>query len=776
MLELPNIPYKMAKNKSQVVSMRGINYSNVFSDGDMADSKNISARAYPYITTREAREEIDDLSGATSVTVFMGDFVYVKGTALYWRDKEWTVLPGAKSFAIINSKLVIMPDKVYLDGESEELRPMGIESRADADFSKNSVKIKINTSYSTWISSRNCYKTGKTLHIPKMRIFATSTGNVWTSVYLSGGSPESYYPFYAYPYFAELVCERTIKCGTESKGKMSRDYFDAPKGYEDVISAAVKVGDKLELDFGFYSASTGSKSFSELTVDSIVGNRYYSAWRNGDSIFSDYSRALWKSVPPDFSSIPDGGCLYIEEIDSDYTLVGRNAELFSNENGDRYYFSKRYFEYSGDYNKINAHNCGNTRDLVGNIFAGDVIRIKQGGNEQDLTVSEVGEEYIEFTEDITMNIDPYAQLDVQKESNIGDIKIGDAITISGSLSNDMTFIVYQIIDNTLYAESDIFSESVGENIAIERRIPDMDFICENNNRIWGCSNKDNTIYASALGDPTNFFDYSGKSTDSYAVAVGSPEAFTGCCRYGGDVLFFKEMKIHKIIGSYPAEYSLYSYDLEGVQKGCSKSLQVIGEILYYKGIHGVFAFNGSPSLISANLGEKKFFGAVSGNDGDTLYMSMTDGVSDYLFAFETKYGMWVLEDDVRAFDFVRIGGNLYMLRDDGKFCRFGAGDSETGIEWHIQFTPFYETISGLKSYSRIVLRLEIPQGSYILVDVKTDGGAWREVGRVVGKRDGIVPVMIPINRCDKFEIKLRGKGKATIHSMVREFFLGGDKA
>jgi hypothetical protein len=259
------------------------------------------------------------------------------------------------------------------------------------------------------------------------------------------------------------------------------------------------------------------------------------------------------------------------------------------------------------------------------------------------------------------------------------------------------------------------------------------------------------------------------------VAVGSPDKFTACCRYGGGVLFFKEMKMHKVLGSYPAEYTLYSYDIEGVQEGCAKSLQIINEVLYYKGVHGVFAFNGSPSLISSNLGEKEFYSAVAGNDGDTYYLSMNDGKRGYLFAYETKHGLWVLEDDVRVKDFAKVNSLTYMLCEDGKFYLCGTGDSETGIEWFVQFTPFYESIEGKKSYSRIVLRVELPQKSYLAVDVRADDGAWREVGKVIGKRDGIVPASVPINRCDKFEIRLRGRGKCTIHQIKREFFLGGDK-
>ena len=79
---LPKIPYKMRKNKSIVVAMGGVNFSNVTRDGDIADSKGISARAYPYLTTREARRKLT-YESVTAMTVFQGKLVTVKGTELY---------------------------------------------------------------------------------------------------------------------------------------------------------------------------------------------------------------------------------------------------------------------------------------------------------------------------------------------------------------------------------------------------------------------------------------------------------------------------------------------------------------------------------------------------------------------------------------------------------------------------------------------------------------------------------------------------------------------
>ena len=99
---------------------------------------------------------------------------------------------------------------------------------------------------------------------------------------------------------------------------------------------------------------------------------------------------------------------------------------------------------------------------------------------------------------------------------------------------------------------------------------------------------------------------------------------------------------------------------------------------------------------------------------------------------------------------------------------------DPAIEWLAQFTPFYETIQGRKTYSRLLLRLELPKGSYLIAEVRTDGKTWRECGKVVGREYDTATLRVALNRCDKFEIRLRGKGPCTILSMLREFSVGSD--
>lgn len=354
-------------------------------------------------------------------------------------------------------------------------------------------------------------------------------------------------------------------------------------------------------------------------------------------------------------------------------------------------------------------------------------------------------------------------------------KTGDGLSISGTTNNDISFVVKTVTSTTITATTDnIFTAgSSSGTITISRSIPDMDFICESENRLWGCSSANQTIYASALGDPTNFNVFEGTASDSYAVVVGTTGNFTACTKFASTVLFFKEDKIHKMLGSYPKEYTMYTYDMEGVQSGCHKSIQVINQILYFKGVHGIFAYGGKkPTLISSNFGEKVFTNAKGGEDGDTYYLSVKEGETNHLFCYETTKGLWVREDNVYASEFTTIGNTLYAIIDN-KLYQLATNDSVANMDWMIKFKPFYETIQGRKMYSKVILRTELPQGSILKMSVSQDGKPYKMVAKLNGKNNATA-IRLPITRCDKYEIKLEGKGEMAILDMLREVSVGSE--
>ena len=171
--------------------------------------------------------------------------------------------------------------------------------------------------------------------------------------------------------------------------------------------------------------------------------------------------------------------------------------------------------------------------------------------------------------------------------------VGDAVTIAGAVtheSNNQTIVIREIDGDNLRFYENSFTIGEGgdtETLTISRDVPDMDFICENENRLWGC--KEDTIYSSKLGDPFNWNVFDGLSTDSYAVNVGSAGDFTACCSYLGYPVFFKEEIIYKVYGDKPSNYQVMSSASLGVEAGSHLSPAIAGEVLFYLSRAGVVA-------------------------------------------------------------------------------------------------------------------------------------------------------------------------------------------
>jgi hypothetical protein len=253
---------------------------------------------------------------------------------------------------------------------------------------------------------------------------------------------------------------------------------------------------------------------------------------------------------------------------------------------------------------------------------------------------------------------------------------GDGVTISGVVSESLADLNSTMV---LSARGDDYIVVTGildavtsqtEPVTVKRQIPNMDFIIESGNRLWGCrygtsinGEVVNEIYASKLGDFKNWNCFLGISTDSYAATVGTDGAFTGAIEHLGYPLFFKENCMHKVYGNYPSQYQIQTTTCRGVQKGCDKSLAIVNEVLYYKARSGVCAYDGSlPSEISYAFGEENYFNATAGAVGNKYYISMCDSTDMWhMFVYDSVKGMWHREDDTQAVCFSNYRGDLYYI-------------------------------------------------------------------------------------------------------------------
>lgn len=358
--------------------------------------------------------------------------------------------------------------------------------------------------------------------------------------------------------------------------------------------------------------------------------------------------------------------------------------------------------------------------------------------------------------------------------------VGDAVEISGCQSipaNNKTPIVRGVTARTMtFYSGTLTAGSETAQVFLRRNVPDMTCICECDNRIWGAEGT--TIYASALGDPKNFFVFDGLSTDSYSAAVGTDGAFTGCIAYSSGVLFWKEHRLHKVLGSQPSNYEIYTYTVQGLHAGSEKSMVIINEVLYYKGRAGVYAFTGGvPELISENFGTRRYTDAVAGTDGERYYISVKDESGTWgLFVYDTLRGIWLREDDTRCADFALLNGVLYYLDyTTKKVMMTGQDYSEEGrIDWSATFSPFTEQVNNRKCYSKLYLRLELMPGAWMQVHISNDGAPWKKVWATHDSKATTLTAYFRPTRCDSFRVKLTGKGEVTIKSFVREYEMGSE--
>lgn len=355
---------------------------------------------------------------------------------------------------------------------------------------------------------------------------------------------------------------------------------------------------------------------------------------------------------------------------------------------------------------------------------------------------------------------------------------GDAVEITGcsTSENNKSPIVRGVSSTVLTFGDNTFTATTEEGaVTIKRKVPDLDFICESNYRLWGT--KGNTIFSSKFSDPFNFFVFDNIASDSYNIDVGSDGEFTGCIPYSSHICFFKENTLHKLYGTKPSNFQIVTANIYGVQSGCERSMCIVNEQLLYKGVDGVYAYTGGvPELISSKFGTKRYSDAVAACDGERYYISMKRNNEWSLYVYDVLKNIWLREDNTHAHDMVFYDGYVYFIDDSGALYQIDRTASRNDIEWSATFCPFNETVNEKKGYSKFHMRIEMTAGAWLMVDVKTDNDTqWKEVYKTHNEKARTISVPIIPTRCDSVMVRLRGKGECTVKTFIREFTTGSDK-
>ncbi len=367
---------------------------------------------------------------------------------------------------------------------------------------------------------------------------------------------------------------------------------------------------------------------------------------------------------------------------------------------------------------------------------------------------------------------------------------GDGVTVSGCGAlelNGLHVLKAAADDWVLIPAMCRALDSQTAAVTVMRTIPEMDFVVEQGNRLWGCKygivdgQAVNEVYACALGDFRNWNSFAGLSTDSYAAARGSDGAFTGAAACMGGVVFFKENCMERIYPAAGGGHQIVTVPCSGVRKGAERTVAVADGVVYYLGNDGVYAFDGSmPVCVSRALGDKRYTGGVAGGESGRYWLSAVDTAGETeLLVYDTQKRLWHRQDDTAAVAFARWNGEMTVLCSDGRLLDTSGtlGTAETGFSWSAEsgdlglYTPEH------KYLSRLELRLKAAAGSTVKAYVCYDGdGAWEQVGGVSGEAGQTRGAVLQVRprRCGHLRLKLAGDGPCRVYSAAAVYEKGSD--
>lgn len=740
----PHIPVPAAQTVP-TTTFYGLNRALVVNEGEMEDMVNLTSDHFPVISTRARRRTPafpgveggghvqltapGGMLGTDRLIVCDEGRIYIDGVLFEGLTLSTDPAMQPKHMVAMGAYVCIWPDKVYLNtANPDDYGPMGAKWTGSEDVS---------------ISAMMTRKDGRDYDMEDVTISDTAPGDpvdkqLWIDT--SGGVDQLMQYSTIYNEWIQ-VATTYIKIQATGIGKGFRE------GDVIFLSGVAAQGEQ--------TVAAGGQESDDLTFPAesfFLNSSFTTTHQGGTSWVSTTPTIAERTKVITVEGIPDGAAVLSARLTFNATS-GMYGNRLMTVNGISCAPGDNDIPVevtgNGDVSLLFRYQSGNSATVSGShsgsvTFSNILLTVTwatTGGTEEQLRT----------------------QLDALNASNhiygCGD----DYIIVAGLLRRNVT---------------------LSPALTAELKIPDLDYVTESNNRLWGCSYAradgvlTNEIRACALGDFRNWHLFEGTSMDSYVVSIGSEGKFTGAATMRGTPLFFKENRLHKISGTEPSNFMLNSTMCRGVQDGSWRSLAMVGEVLYYKSPMDVMAYDGSvPYPIGEKLGRERYYEASGAAYLDKYYLSMrTEDMRRTLYVYDTAKQLWHREDDGDVLLMANAAGVLYIVKDNALLSIGGqTGEVEGPFAWEAKFGVFGLTDPNQKYASRYNIRANLAAGAEMTMLIQYDSdGVWHKMGtmRTPVTRTFLLPI-VP-RRCDHMQVIIRGKGDAKIYSISRTYQGGGD--
>lgn len=748
MRALPDIP-TWENATLMTTSFLGLNRGLSIADGEMADMHNMSSDNFPVLSTRQSRGKpvfpvadggITEHDGVVSGMLGTDKLIVCAGEKVYMDGEEVPITLSAEShmqpkhLVSMGAYVCIWPDKVYFNTANlADHGSMGMKWTPAAD---------------AVVSAMMCRKDGTNYDMESITISGTAPAEPEDQQFWLDTSGENDVLKQYSAIYQEWVQVATTFIKIQATG-IGKELKDADVVHLSGVRPLPSVSPVAETEEGTLT----------FTAPDFSLYSSFKTTQSGGKLQHTTPSTKTHTVTFPVAGIPDGAQITSAKLSFMTSPSGYGSKVLT-VNGLK--------AYENRLNEVDVDVTGNGDISCKFVFQSNNTASSLGTHGGTVTFSEI-------TLDVTYSVEvgeeeiseaDKKQLEALNTTNIIYGRGDDYIIVAGLLRRHLT---------------------LANSIAVELKIPDLDYVCESNNRLWGCSYSridgtlTNEIRACALGDFRNWYKFEGTSMDSYVMSVGSDGPFTGAFALQGVPLMWKEDYLHKISGTQPSNYTLNTIKCRGVQDGSWRSLAVVNETLYYKARTDVMAYDGAmPYAVSEKLGTERYHDAVGGGYRDKYYICMQDDSALWhVYVWDSAKGLWHKEDNANIPHMASVDGDLVLaVEEDGKtFLRAvgNASKSEEDFPWSVTFGVFGYAYERAKYLSRFNIRAQMTPGSEMTFEIMYDSnGEWEEMGTM--KTRTLRTFMLPVipRRCDHCQIRIRGKGKVSIYSIARVFEEGGN--
>lgn len=311
--------------------------------------------------------------------------------------------------------------------------------------------------------------------------------------------------------------------------------------------------------------------------------------------------------------------------------------------------------------------------------------------------------------------------------------------------------------------------------------PDFVDVTVYKDRVFGCRKKQ--VRACACGD---VIDWNQNATPedigsrSYLKNFAVNSEFTACTTYKNRVIFFNDSEMFELSGSDSDDFDMVKI----ANIGCvnRQSVCEIDGVLYFVSREGVMSYTGTaPKKISASIDDAPIrteagYDSVIGGASGVLRASFDGRSGKKMYVYDIEKNTWAVEDDIKVLSIVGRNGETYFVTETEVLsadARYQNESDADEFDWQITTRPIYSYTPRQKRASTLEVYIDRPKNERIDISISFDGGEFRKVYTDVfsGARELSIP--LPESDFQKMQIKIEGKGQASIHYIGQTYIQGG---